>query len=161
MTSVIQKRGRLCSQSLMVRSFPSLRPGHRPAHHVYESCVHYGAISTRCANLREPWRAVVLMANPIRRPRAGGFGRRHGANRRCIPGTVYAGYLRRSNELPSDGNRRRNVVGKWMLPARSSSWLPEKVSGLISKVTVEALNLRPNMLVNVTPVPAVPPAPAC
>ena len=38
--------------------------------------------------------------------------------------------------------------------------LPEKVNGLISKVTVETLNLRPNMLVNVTPVPAVPPAPA-
>jgi hypothetical protein len=29
--------------------------------------------------------------------------------------------------------------------------LPGKVSGLISKITVEILNLRPNMLVNVTP----------
>jgi hypothetical protein len=28
------------------------------------------------------------------------------------------------------------------------------MNGLISKMTVEALNLRPNMLVNVTPEPA-------
>jgi len=33
-----------------------------------------------------------------------------------------------------------------------------KVVGMISKVTVETLNLRPDMLVNVTPVPAPPPA---
>jgi hypothetical protein len=32
--------------------------------------------------------------------------------------------------------------------------LPDKVNGMISKMTVEALNLRPNMLVNVTPEPA-------
>ena len=32
--------------------------------------------------------------------------------------------------------------------------LPDKVNGLISKVTVETLNLRPDMLVNVTPEPA-------
>ena len=32
--------------------------------------------------------------------------------------------------------------------------LPDKVNGLISKVTIETLNLRPNMLVNVTPQPA-------
>jgi hypothetical protein len=31
--------------------------------------------------------------------------------------------------------------------------LPSKVIGLVSKMTVETLNLRPNMLVNVTPVP--------
>jgi len=29
--------------------------------------------------------------------------------------------------------------------------LPDKVNGLISKITIETLNLRPNMLVNVTP----------
>src|SRR5262249_31685456 len=32
--------------------------------------------------------------------------------------------------------------------------LPDKVSDLIAKMTVETLNLRPNMLVNVTPEPA-------
>jgi hypothetical protein len=32
--------------------------------------------------------------------------------------------------------------------------LPEKVNGLISKMTMETLSLRPNMLVNVTPEPA-------
>jgi hypothetical protein len=32
--------------------------------------------------------------------------------------------------------------------------LPDKVNGFVSKMTVETLNLRPNMLVNVTPKPA-------
>ncbi|HET8925776.1 MAG TPA: hypothetical protein VFN26_22525 [Candidatus Acidoferrum sp.] len=41
-----------------------------------------------------------------------------------------------------------------ILEERAEQALPEKVSGLISKVTVESLNLRPNMLVNVTPEPA-------
>jgi hypothetical protein len=39
-----------------------------------------------------------------------------------------------------------------ILDERSEQALPEKVNGLISKMTVETLNLRPNMLVNVTPV---------
>jgi hypothetical protein len=47
-----------------------------------------------------------------------------------------------------------------ILDEHGEAALPEKVSGMVSKVTVEALNLRPNMLVNVTPVPTVPPAPA-
>jgi hypothetical protein len=41
-----------------------------------------------------------------------------------------------------------------ILDERGNQALPEKVNGLISKITVEALNLRPNMLVNVTPEPA-------
>ena len=41
-----------------------------------------------------------------------------------------------------------------ILEERSDQALPEKVGGLISKMTVETLNLRPNMLVNVTPEPA-------
>lgn len=40
-----------------------------------------------------------------------------------------------------------------ILDARAAQALPEKVNGLISKMTVETLNLRPNMLVNVTPEP--------
>jgi hypothetical protein len=40
-----------------------------------------------------------------------------------------------------------------ILDERADQALPDKVSGLISKVTVETLNLRPNMLVNVEPVP--------
>jgi len=39
-----------------------------------------------------------------------------------------------------------------ILDERADQALPDKVSGLISKITVEILNLRPNMLVNVTPV---------
>jgi hypothetical protein len=39
-----------------------------------------------------------------------------------------------------------------LLDERADAALPDKVNGLISKVTVEILNLRPNMLVNVTPV---------
>jgi hypothetical protein len=35
-----------------------------------------------------------------------------------------------------------------ILDDRGSQPLPERVNGLISKVTVETLNLRPNMLVN-------------
>ncbi|HMK29510.1 MAG TPA: hypothetical protein VK473_07495 [Terriglobales bacterium] len=37
-----------------------------------------------------------------------------------------------------------------ILDERSDLALPENVNGLVSKVTVEILNLRPNMLVNVT-----------
>jgi hypothetical protein len=38
-----------------------------------------------------------------------------------------------------------------ILDERAGQSLPDTVNGLISKVTVETLNLRPNMLVNVTP----------
>jgi hypothetical protein len=41
-----------------------------------------------------------------------------------------------------------------ILDERADRELPDKVSGLILRVTVETLNLRPNMLVNVTPEPA-------
>jgi hypothetical protein len=39
-----------------------------------------------------------------------------------------------------------------ILDERAGQALPDKVNGFISKMTVEILNLRPNMLVNVTPV---------
>ncbi|HEV2986202.1 MAG TPA: hypothetical protein VGX46_17515 [Vicinamibacterales bacterium] len=38
-----------------------------------------------------------------------------------------------------------------ILDERADQALPDKVGGLISKMTVESLNLRPDMLVNVTP----------
>lgn len=41
-----------------------------------------------------------------------------------------------------------------ILEDHADQLLPEKVNALISKVTVEILNLRPTMLVNVTPEPA-------
>jgi hypothetical protein len=41
-----------------------------------------------------------------------------------------------------------------ILDERADQVLPDKVNGSISKMTVETLNLRPNMLVNVTPEPA-------
>ena len=41
-----------------------------------------------------------------------------------------------------------------ILDERADQALPDKVNGLIAKMTVETLNLRPNMLVNVTPEPA-------
>jgi hypothetical protein len=41
-----------------------------------------------------------------------------------------------------------------ILDEHADQALPEKVNGLVSKVTVETLTLRPNMLVNVTPEPA-------
>ena len=40
-----------------------------------------------------------------------------------------------------------------ILEERAEQGLPEKVNGLISRTTVETLNLRSNMLVNVTPEP--------
>jgi len=40
-----------------------------------------------------------------------------------------------------------------MLEERSDEVLPEKVDSLIARMTVETLNLRPNMLVNVMPEP--------
>lgn len=40
-----------------------------------------------------------------------------------------------------------------ILEERADQALPDKVDGLISKTTVETLNLRPDMLVNVTPEP--------
>ena len=41
-----------------------------------------------------------------------------------------------------------------ILEERAEQALPDRVSGLVSRMTVETLNLRPNMLVNVTPEPA-------
>lgn len=41
-----------------------------------------------------------------------------------------------------------------ILDERADGALPDKVNSLISKMTVETLSLRPNMLVNVTPEPA-------
>jgi hypothetical protein len=41
-----------------------------------------------------------------------------------------------------------------ILDERGEQALPDKANGLISKMTVETLNLRPDMLVNVTPEPA-------
>ena len=41
-----------------------------------------------------------------------------------------------------------------ILDERADQPLPERINELISRMTVEALNLRPDMLVNVTPVPA-------
>jgi hypothetical protein len=41
-----------------------------------------------------------------------------------------------------------------ILDERGDQALPDKVNGVISKMTVETLNLRPDMLVNVTPEPA-------
>ena len=41
-----------------------------------------------------------------------------------------------------------------IIDERGDQALPKGVNGLISKMTVETLNLRPNMLVNVTPDPA-------
>jgi len=42
-----------------------------------------------------------------------------------------------------------------ILDEHADQMLPDKVSGLISRMTIETLNLRPNMLVNVTPVPGL------
>ena len=42
-----------------------------------------------------------------------------------------------------------------ILDEHADQALPDKVNGLISKMTIETLNLRPNMLVNVTPVPGL------
>ena len=42
-----------------------------------------------------------------------------------------------------------------ILDEHADQVLPDKVSGLISKMTIETLILRPNMLVNVTPVPGL------
>jgi hypothetical protein len=41
-----------------------------------------------------------------------------------------------------------------ILDERAEQALPDKVNGLVSKMTIETLNLRPTMLVNVTPEPA-------
>jgi hypothetical protein len=41
-----------------------------------------------------------------------------------------------------------------ILDERADQALPDNVNALIAKITVETLNLRPNMLVNVTPEPA-------
>jgi hypothetical protein len=47
---------------------------------------------------------------------------------------------------------RASLAG--ILDERADQSLPDQVTGLIAKMTVETLNLRPNMLVNVTPQPA-------
>jgi hypothetical protein len=46
--------------------------------------------------------------------------------------------------------RPRENLGA-ILDERADQALPDKVTGLVMKMTVETLNLRPNMLVNVNP----------
>jgi hypothetical protein len=48
--------------------------------------------------------------------------------------------------------RPRATLGA-ILDEQAGQALPNTVNGIVSKLTVETLNLRPNMLVNVTPVP--------
>jgi hypothetical protein len=47
---------------------------------------------------------------------------------------------------------RASLAG--ILDERADQALPDKVNAFISKMIVETLNLRPNMLVNITPDPA-------
>jgi hypothetical protein len=59
--------------------------------------------------------------------------------------------------LPSYVRLRPRASLANILDERADQALPDKVNGLISKMTVETLNLRPDMLVNVTPEPASAP----
>jgi hypothetical protein len=54
-------------------------------------------------------------------------------------------------EPPQYVRLRPHVSLAAILDARAEQALPEKVTAMIAKITLEALNLRPNMLVNVTP----------
>ena len=56
-------------------------------------------------------------------------------------------------ETPRYVRLRPRATLAGILDERADQALPDKVNGLISKMTVETLNLRPNMLVNVTPEP--------
>ncbi len=55
---------------------------------------------------------------------------------------------------PRYGRLRPRASLAEILTDRSNKALPATVNGLISKISVESLNLRPNMLVNVTPEPS-------
>jgi hypothetical protein len=57
-------------------------------------------------------------------------------------------------DSPSYVRLRPRATLAAILDERADQALPGKVNGLVSKMTVETLNLRPNMLVNVTPEPA-------
>jgi hypothetical protein len=56
-------------------------------------------------------------------------------------------------ELPRYVRLRPRASLAAILDERAAQPLPERVKDLIAKMTVETLNLRPNMLVNVTPEP--------
>ena len=57
-------------------------------------------------------------------------------------------------ETPRYVRLRPRATLAGILDERVDQALTDKVNGPISKMTVETLNLRPNMLVNVTPEPA-------
>ena len=56
--------------------------------------------------------------------------------------------------LPRYVRLRPRVDLAAILDERADQVLPDKTNGLVSKITIETLNLRPTMLVGVTPVPA-------
>jgi hypothetical protein len=58
--------------------------------------------------------------------------------------------------LPRYVRLRPRANLEMILEDRADQLLPEKANGLVSNVSVEILNLRPNMLVNVTPETARP-----
>ena len=72
----------------------------------------------------------------------------------------FAGRRRAGYRLDVGGNtpryvclRPRTDLEEILPDERVDRSLPDRVNGLIAKVTVETLNLRTNMLVNVTPEP--------
>jgi len=70
-----------------------------------------------------------------------------------LPGETLWYRLVVGGEQPRYIRLRPRVSLAVILDERADQSLPEAVNGLISKFTVETLNLRPNMLVNVTPEP--------
>lgn len=74
-----------------------------------------------------------------------------GAEQRKLQGETLWYRLVVGGNLPRYVRLRPRPSLATILDERTEQPLPDKVNGLISKVTVETLNLRPNMLVNITP----------
>ena len=77
-----------------------------------------------------------------------------GAERPKLPGETLWYRLVVGGNTPRCVRLRPRASLAAILDERGDQTLPDQVNGLISKVTVETLNLRPNMLVNVAPVPS-------
>jgi len=72
------------------------------------------------------------------------------AERSKLPGETLWYRLVAGGNVPCYVRLRPRASLASILDERADQALPEKVNGLVSKMTVETLNLRPNMLVNVT-----------
>ena len=87
----------------------------------------------------------------VKPDRASAFENAIAAEQKNLRGETLWYRLVLGGELARYVRLRPRVSLAAILDSRAEQTLPETMTGMIAKITVEALNLRPNMLVNVAP----------